>query len=301
MTNESAATPSDTMNPAMPARRQREAHLPAEEHEHAEGQRRRQHQAAEDDRTEQPVVEEGVRDDQEHADAGSEQARPQVVGAEGGRDGAQVTRVERDRQRAVLELVGQQRGRGLGEAAGDLRLSCSARAWIPGAETISLSRTTATWQTAGALAVLFGTVATQAPPSLLYASRVSSVHFLAPSLLKVRSTFQAEPAVVSMFAAARRQVGPLDLGLVQHHLGAAAGLTGHDLLVFVLDRASRPLVEHLAGHLRHVELDLRRQQGDLLGGQRAERLELGERGGVRRDRGRILDLGAPPTRRHQAS
>src|SRR5258705_4181421 len=74
--------------------------------------------------------------------------------------------------------------------------------WMPGADTISLSSTTATWQTAGPFAVLFGAVVMQALWSLLNASLVSAAHFFEPSPLKVRSTFQAPPAWVSMFAAA---------------------------------------------------------------------------------------------------
>src|SRR4029453_1794866 len=90
---------------------EREARGTAEDHQRGEGQQTGQDQAQEDDRAEQAVVEESVDRHQRHADRGGQQARLELGQAQRRGDRLGGGRLEGDRQRAVLDLVGQVLGR----------------------------------------------------------------------------------------------------------------------------------------------------------------------------------------------
>ena len=95
---------------------------PAEQQHQPVGDHRREHQAEDGDQPQGPVLGQRVEHDQDQADQPGQQAAPERLAAERGRDLRLGLHLERDRQGAVLELVGQRLGGLLAEVAGDLRV-----------------------------------------------------------------------------------------------------------------------------------------------------------------------------------
>ena len=220
--------------------------------------------------------------DQQHADAGGEQTRLQVLGAQRRGDGLRLLRLERHRQRAVAELAGEVVGGPCGEVAGDLR--------VAGEHALDLRRgDDRVVEHHGDQAVAVrspSALASQAPPSLL--ERLAGQ--VGPLLLPVAGEVEADhPLAVSGRARALASLTSVPCTLATSSRYLHRALTGDDLLVLVADRAGRPLVELVAGDRRHVELHRRGQRGDLTTGQRAERLERVEQGRVGGQVGRRLE------------
>ncbi len=97
--------------------RQRQPHavaLAEEQHDQV-GDRRRDHERRDGDGCQRAVLQHRVQHDQDEADQAGEQAGLQLRGAEGRRDRVVRLHFEADRQRTVLELVGEGLRGGLGE------------------------------------------------------------------------------------------------------------------------------------------------------------------------------------------
>ncbi|MDI2021142.1 hypothetical protein PJL18_01660 [Paenarthrobacter nicotinovorans] len=81
------------------------------------------YQGSDGNESQSPVLEERVDNHQQQADHAGKQAKTELVPAKGGRDLLLGLDLETDREGTVAQLVGQGLGTGLGEVAGDLRLS----------------------------------------------------------------------------------------------------------------------------------------------------------------------------------
>ena len=100
-----------------------EAQLPAEQRHHAVGDDPRDEQRRRGDEAEAAVVQQRVEDDQRQADRAGDQAGSELLAAEGRGHLLHLAGVERQRQGAELEDVGQVARLVLAEVAADLRLA----------------------------------------------------------------------------------------------------------------------------------------------------------------------------------